>query len=109
MATELLTRAHERAQRRFHDMLEGKKYSDPKARETRLYVEAERLVDELLVNLQWEQAKAEMDRLQSSDHDYHDAMNVSVSSCDDCLANAEPGYGFDYWTEPEMRLAMGDR
>lgn len=41
----VLKRAHQRAQRRFHAMFDAGLWSDPQARVTRLYVEAERLVD----------------------------------------------------------------
>lgn len=55
------------AQHAFHEMLEARCYSDPDDPRTRAYVAAERLVDELLVEAQWEKAKAELDRLQAID------------------------------------------
>lgn len=43
----ILTRAHNRAQRRLHSMVEAQVYGDPTDRRTRLYVQAERLIDRL--------------------------------------------------------------
>lgn len=42
-----LRRAHARAQRRFHEMAAAQVYGDPTDRRTRLYVQAERLIDRL--------------------------------------------------------------
>lgn len=47
MSTSTILRANDRAQRRFRRMLTDATYSDPTARATRLYVEAERLIDRL--------------------------------------------------------------
>lgn len=40
-------RAWDRAQRRLHRMIDDRAYSDPTARSTRLYVQAERLLDRI--------------------------------------------------------------
>lgn len=65
----LLVKAHQRAQRRLRSMVEANAYSDPKAPETRLYVQSERLVDALLGELQWESVKAELDAAILADMD----------------------------------------
>ena len=44
----VLKRAHDRAQRRFHAAIEAGVIFDETARATRLYVEAERLVDAVM-------------------------------------------------------------
>jgi len=46
----VLRRANVRAQRRFHEMMETGLFFDEQATVTRLYVEAERLIDRLLVS-----------------------------------------------------------
>ena len=71
-----LAYANELAQLAFHEMLVNKTFSDPDATETLLYVAAERAVDELLVDAQWEKAKAELDRLQSIDADFEGDHHV---------------------------------
>lgn len=63
-----LHEAHEAAQIAFRAMLNARAYSDPGHPLTRAYVAAERLVDSILVDAQWEKARAEMDRLQAGDH-----------------------------------------
>src|SRR5687768_15062166 len=55
----LLAEANAHAQRRFHAMLEAKTYSDPEAPETIAYIQAERIIDDLLGEAQWEASKAE--------------------------------------------------
>ena len=62
-----LFEAHTAAQHRFHEMLVAGCYSDPDDPRTKAYVAAERLVDSILVDAQWEKAKAELDRLQMAD------------------------------------------
>lgn len=47
---EALRRADQRAQRRFRLMVNEQTYADPTNRHTRLYVEAERLLDRLRVD-----------------------------------------------------------
>lgn len=63
----LLAEANAYAQRRFAAMLDAKTYSDPEAPETRAYVQAERVIDDLLGEAQWEKSKAEFDALQTAD------------------------------------------
>lgn len=63
-----LFEANAAAQRRFHDMLVLGCYSDPDAPETRAYVAAERLVDSILVDAQWEKSQAELDALAAGEH-----------------------------------------
>lgn len=68
MTTEQrLAAAHTAAQRAFGAMMRTRSFSDPDAPETKAYVAAERLVDSILVDAQWEKAKAELDRLQMAD------------------------------------------
>jgi hypothetical protein len=50
-------------------MVDAKAYPDYSAPETRLYVQAERLVDSLLDELRWETVKAELDELIAADID----------------------------------------
>lgn len=98
IAQGLLERAHARAQRRLHVMVERRTFSDWSARETRLYVQAERLVDSLLVEADWERSKAELDHLQTIDHDWHISNAVIVAECDDCMGG---------WTIGELVEAWG--
>lgn len=62
-----LHEAHAWAQRRFHEMLEAGVYGDPNAPETLDYIEAERRVDDMLRDAQWEQARDGLD-LALGDH-----------------------------------------
>jgi hypothetical protein len=64
----LLAEANAHAQRRFHAMLEAKVFGDPENPLTRQYVLAERVVDDLLGEAQWEASKAAMDEAQAGDH-----------------------------------------
>jgi hypothetical protein len=64
----LLVETNAYAQRKFRAMLDARTYGDPAASETKAYVKAERLVDELLAGVQWETAKAALDELQAGDH-----------------------------------------
>jgi hypothetical protein len=63
----LLEKAQARTQRRFRTMVQTQAYADPTAPETRLYTQAERLVDRLLEDARWERTKAELDMLQAID------------------------------------------
>lgn len=56
-----LVRANDAAQAAFHDMLTEGVFPDPEHPLTRRYVAAERLVDSILVDAQWERSKAELD------------------------------------------------
>jgi hypothetical protein len=87
----ILLRAHQRAQRRLSAMIDAKTYGDPQATETRLYTQAERLVDALLVELGWEQQKAELDALITAD----------------LTADADVEWRYSAWVEPELREAFG--
>lgn len=80
----LILKADARAQRRLRTMVETKTYGDPEAVEPRLYTQAERLVDALLIEMTWERQKAEFDALQSMDHDYHLLSDAPRDDCDDC-------------------------
>ncbi len=66
---EALAAANRLAQRAFHTMLVAGCHGDPEDSRTRAYVAAERLVDELLADAQWEKSKAAMDELQRADLD----------------------------------------
>lgn len=61
MDTAELQWANAIAQLRFKRMLDHGVYGDPTAPATVAYVAAERRVDDLLRNAQWERAKAELD------------------------------------------------
>lgn len=81
----LLGKADQRAQRRFHAALGAYfatgSWATPEAS---LYLEGERLVDGLRIEADWERTKAEMDALQSMDHDYHLLSDAPRDDCDDC-------------------------
>lgn len=64
---DVLERANARAQRRFHDMLAAHTFAEPTSRHTRLYLQAERLIDALMTEAAWEKSKAKMDALQTAD------------------------------------------
>lgn len=92
-------KAHQRAQRRFHEMVVAASYGDPNDRRTRLYVEAERLLNRLNVESpEWyldarhDAAIAEMDELADQD-----------------LAVFLPDVPLAFYTEAEARFAWGDR
>jgi len=108
---QTIERANARAQRRLRAMIVSRVYADPNARATRLYVQAERLLDALLGEAQWYRSKAEMDALQTADHDIHERMGWSVHQCDECLTAAEPGHLWTYQRVPEseLRALHGDR
>ena len=63
----LLAQAHREAQRRFAEMLDAQAYGDPNHPLTLAYVSAERVVDAMLGDAQWERSKAELDALQLAD------------------------------------------
>lgn len=85
MMTGIIGRANTRAQRRFAAMLDAHVIADPWARETRLYAQAERLMDSLIEQARWEHAKAELDAVLEADPEY--------------VA----------WLETELRMGWGDR
>ena len=87
---DVLDRAHERAQRRFRRMLTEQTYGDPTNKQTRLYIQAERLVDSLLTEIAWARAQIEMERLQLNDPDAPDYFGAMVA-------------------ESELRSMWGDR
>lgn len=63
VAYRLIRRANKRAQRRFHVAATKGVYTDASARETRLWQEAERLLD----RLEWEQKRRRYDQWQMRD------------------------------------------
>ena len=75
---ELLRRANARAQRRWHRMLEERTWAQPSARTTRLVTQAERLVDALVVEMRWQEARVEMDALQLADPEAPDYYALAV-------------------------------
>ena len=89
----LILKAHARAQRRMGAMVNARNYGDPEAIEPRLYTQAERLVDALLIEMTWERQKAEFDALQDADHDYHLLADAPRFDCDDCAEDNAA-----YWT-----------
>ena len=90
----LLGMADQRAQRRFRSALGAYIATGSRVtRETALYLEGERLASNLKVELDWEQAKAEMDALQRADHDYHLLSDAPRDDCDDCAEDNAA-----YWT-----------
>jgi hypothetical protein len=110
----LLAKADRRAQRRLRAAVGT--YLATEAwdqQQTALYHQAERLVDILSVEARWERAKAEMDYLQTHDHDWHIAANLVVGECDDCLTAVEGAGDLTHRTyqmvESELRYAWGDR
>lgn len=105
----LLTKAHARAQRRLRAMVIAKAYPDPQARETRLYTQAERLVDSLLVEATWEARKAELDYAMTHDHEMHQVYGVFVTECDDCCCDPEsPGVPADEFAHMVETWAPGE-
>lgn len=105
----LLTRANRRAQRRLRALIIARTYSDMDSRESRLYTQAERLVDTLQVESEWEREKAEFDLLLAQDHDFHVINGVTVASCDDCTDDVRYIFAIAAETESELRFAHGDR
>lgn len=69
IATRLFE-AHAAAQAAFHRMLVDGVFSDPDDERTKAYVAAERLVDSILVDAQWDKAKDALDALQAADNDF---------------------------------------
>ena len=97
----ILDRANRRAQRRLRNLVVARTYSDMGSRESRLYTQAERLVDSLQVEADWERSKAALDALMTADHDYHVEFGLTVAECEDC--------SYVFATESELRFAHGDR
>lgn len=106
----MLEKANERAQRRFHRMLERQTYADPTDRHTRLYVQAERLIDHLIGESSWEQSKASFDALQLADtdapspNDRYESASWAASARGLSMPGGQSGY-----TESEARWAWGNR
>lgn len=65
--TDRIRQANDEAQARFRTMLDAGTLADPNAPETRAYVSAERTMDALIVDAQWERSKAALDALQAAD------------------------------------------
>jgi hypothetical protein len=63
----LLLRANARAQRRFHAMVVQRVYANPADPRTRLYVEAERLIDALRGEAAWQLSLADLEDLRVRD------------------------------------------
>jgi len=103
VASDTILRAHERAQRRFRRMLDQRTYGDPTSRTTRLYVQAERLIDRLrgeeeAFDLDMRAIDARMDAL-------HEATHADL----DDLA-AFPGFpDIPLAAEGELRAMWGNR
>jgi hypothetical protein len=105
----LILKANARAQRRLRRMVETKAYADECSRESRLYTQAERLVDALLTELTWETRKAELDLLLTHDHDMHVNYNVFVTECEDCCCDPEsPGQPAEEFAAHLAGLAPGE-
>jgi hypothetical protein len=62
--------AHAEAQAAFHVMVDAKVYGNPNAPETRAYRTAERLVDVLIADAQWEVAESELAAVIAADPDF---------------------------------------
>lgn len=75
---QVLRRANARAQRRFHRMLVEQAYANPTARSTRLYSEAERLIDALLGEAAWQHSRMEWDELQLNDPEAPDYLALAI-------------------------------
>lgn len=110
----LLGQAHRRAHRRLMAAIDGYLRSGAwDVRSTALYRQAERLVDALETEARWERAKAEMDYLQTHDHDWHVSAQLVIGECDDCLTMVEGAGDLTHHTyamvESELRYAWGDR
>lgn len=108
MAESILQKANRRAQRRLRAMIVARRYGYD-TREAQLYVQAERLVDELQVQAEWEATKAEFDLLMAQDHDYHVISGMTVAECDDCAEDVRYIFAIAAETESELRFAHGDR
>jgi hypothetical protein len=109
MAESILQKANRRAQRRLRNLVIARTYGDLESRESRLYTQAERLVDELQVQAEWEATKAEFDLLMAQDHDYHVISGMTVAECDDCTEDVRYIFAIAAETESELRFAHGDR
>jgi hypothetical protein len=79
----VLKRAHDRAQRRFHAAIEAGVIFDETARATRLYVEAERLVDAVMAPEVHPTPVAVVVSVLSRDDDGFDAIVNYVSRWDE--------------------------
>ena len=95
-----ITRAHARAQRRFHEMAAAQVYGDPTDRRTRLYVQAERLID----RLRGEPVEFDID----SAHDVAD-WRFAVMTGDYAAGVALPDVPLAFVPEGEARAMWGNR
>lgn len=93
-------RAWDRAQRRFRRMTEDRAYSDPTARSTRLYVQAERLLDRIRG-----QREAFELRTEARMSALFDATNAELVE----LADALPDIPLALYVEGDMRADWGNR
>lgn len=107
MAESILQKANRRAQRRLRQLVIARTYSDMESRESRLYTQAERLVDDLQVQAEWEATKAEFDALMVEDHDYHVIAGLTIAECDDCAEDVRYIFAIAAETESELREAWG--
>jgi hypothetical protein len=96
---DTITRAHARAQRRWHTMLVAACYGDPNDRRTRLVWEAERTLDRLVDSA----PEATLDAA----HEYVIAEMDALAEMD--LAIFLPDVPMAYVPELEARAMWGDR
>jgi len=102
VATDTILRAHERAQRRFRRMLDQRTYGDPTSRTTRLYVQAERLIDRLEGSTPYPLVltTAAIDARLDAAHEAYVAAMEELAEAE--AQDARP------WTLPDVPLAEGD-
>lgn len=97
-----LDRANDAAQTAFHDMLTAGVFPDPDHTLTRAYVQSERLVDSILVDAQWEKAKAKLDAAIAADPEYAARLAVNDAFAAELVAamNADEDQAGDHFVFP---------
>lgn len=85
--------AHAEAQQRFAAMVRANAYADPQAPETIAYIRAERHVDDLLANAQWEASQRALAEAFRGDHYIRPVvLRSSHTDCDCHYINREGGW-----------------
>jgi hypothetical protein len=110
---DTIAKAHQRAQRRFHRMIVEATYGDPNNRHTRLYVQAERLLDGLVANAPESALNAYGEALfAEADERADQELAIFLPDVPVAVPLAEIPFTWtpiDAWPELEARAMWGDR
>lgn len=107
-------RSNTRAQRRFHAMVVERAYAVRDSRESRLYTQAERLMDRLIVEARWEATMGWLTAVQLADPEAPDlvALAMAERSRNEATwarfwSRHDGPTGHGAWTEGELQVGWG--